>query len=421
MPSINYKAIIDAIPLIVGAVRPGSVEATGIMQGYQQAEDRRRLQAQQDAQQQSRLATEALQRQLTQAQIANLPMANANQYAARTKDMRSANATDLLSLLDQSQPPVQPSMPVPSAQSVLTRTPMADPSSPGLSGVNEATQLQQDYIGQKFDNAQANRVAGDSTLPNASALLSARDKKVLAANLKAAETDPLYQGLIKSDPASFDRLTIQTRSGQLIPVSEARRQIGGGLMTPSGAPVAPTPAIDPMVVDVGGQKVVVDRNALKPGQTFTETPNPRQTPVVKPVESARNALRGAMLAGGDMPRAVTQQLVKAGLDPSVEIARERKDLIAFGKTMLTDIERASPTALSADELIARARQALVGASGTPAPATPPPGSPQVGQTPPPTVQRDAIVTLKDKRRVRVTKTYPDGTFDYEVLTAAPAR
>lgn len=238
---IDMKAIFDAIPLIVGAVKPGSPTATGLMQGYQQAEERRRQQAIQEAQQQSQLQTADLQRQLLQAQIANLPLQHAGQVAGRMNDYRSLMKNTVSDLVNQSEPPsAMPAAPMPAA-SLLTQTPNANPDSPGMRSLSEATNLQEDLLRQKFNAGQDFGVTPDAAMPNVARLLSERDKKVLDANLKKAESDPIYKDLVGT-PA-FEQMTIQIRSGQQIPVSEARRQIGGSLNNPTtGRPVPPSKA-----------------------------------------------------------------------------------------------------------------------------------------------------------------------------------
>lgn len=95
-----------------------------------------------------------------------------------------------------------------------------------------------------------------------------------------------------------------------------------------------------------------------------------QTARTQAQSEARGALRAAILQGDMMPRTVTQALSNAGLNPSDEIARERKALIDFGRQQLTEAGRLSAAGetYAPEKLIAIARQALTQPAAPPTPS-----------------------------------------------------
>jgi hypothetical protein len=348
----DYKRIIELAPLVIGAMKPGSPESAALMRGWVRGQEMRRRQQMEDAHLQEQrqfrdaqmsnwsadnaraAASQSITQQLQQEglELRRAADARAEEAAQRTETNATAQRTkDYHREFDARIPEVASMYDTPlEAQNQL---------------VADALQLRQDY-----GAPNASTLLPDMRLQSPKFIRKARELYDTAKQKYGDEADIKLKGTIFGDvkPAYLK---------SIIDAAEAKPKM--------------------QVVDTGGGKTVIDVNDTAPGTTFTKTPPPRApraaTPPkgASPVMSARSAIHGAMLMGGDqIPQNVIRQLKQAGLDPDAEIAAVRKEFLSVGKSTLSDIDRMQG-GLSDDALIERGRQAM---RAKPTQATNPPAA-----------------------------------------------
>jgi hypothetical protein len=197
--------------------------------------------------------------------------------------------------------------------------------------------------------------------------------------------DPLNKSLIERDPKKF-------LSGQILFKSQADQ-------TPRQYPITQLMALGgrQVLTDEQGAPIIADAEDGKIGTTFQEvlgagldafaaqynrkpTPQERQRIIAKAIETtrerpetgpsatqqqrqARQVLKATILRG-EPTRPIAGQLRAAGLEPEVEIADLRRELIAVGRTLSADADYRSP-----DDLFEAGRKAVGGTTPSP-PADP---------------------------------------------------
>lgn len=112
-------------------------------------------------------------------------------------------------------------------------------------------------------------------VPNMAPVITGRDKKRAQEILDRLEKNKQYDGYRDSPEgqAQLDELNVPWADGSTKKIRELRAMVGQAT-TDTGQPLPPKAPKDIRIVDLGGTKQAVDINAVPPGQTFKETPNP---------------------------------------------------------------------------------------------------------------------------------------------------
>ena len=246
--AFDWQKLIELAPLAL--MKPGSPQGAAFMQGYLQSKQRMEQEQQAAAKQQA-------DEQYRQAQLQNMEADNSRANASLNLQYENADLNRLNAFQGQ-------------AAKVAERTVETadDPVAGNLGLARQLTGLAGAY--------GVPPSAGAGVVPNLTQAISNKDKARAREILDRFDKDRRYDGY-RQDTEGLEKLentTIAFKNGQLKTIKDLRIMLGEQPMQ-GGQPLPPMGPQKPLqMLDLGGEKRVIDPSTLQPGQVFRDVPGP---------------------------------------------------------------------------------------------------------------------------------------------------